>query len=110
VHLIISLYNLNLLIKRDGGTGPKMSRQQTLIGVLCQIQQADFCLKDKESVFYKLKDLFLLCLMEEVFFMLKVFLAIASMKVLFTKNVRRISAVTHVMGKIKRGVHHECKQ
>ncbi len=29
---------------------------------------------------------------------------------LFAKTVNRIRAVTHVAGKIKRGVHHECKQ
>jgi hypothetical protein len=68
--------------------------------VLCQIQQADFRLKDKEGVFYKLKDLFLLFHEWVIKFKL----------VLFAKTVKRIKAMTHVMGKIKRGVHHECKQ
>jgi hypothetical protein len=84
--------------------------------VLCQIQQADFCLKDKEGVFYKLKDLFLLLNRRGLFY--ASFICYSSMTgksgrfklELFAKTVNRIRAVTHVAGKIKRGVHHECKQ
>lgn len=70
-----------------------------------------FRLKDKKGVFYKLKDLFLLLNRRGLFYASSRTGKSGRFKLeLFAKTVNRIRAVTHVAGKIKRGVHHECKQ